>query len=45
MVVVSESEPQRVALLFGQADKDNDGELTKLDLENIFLDFDIDSEP
>ncbi|XP_076436832.1 uncharacterized protein LOC143276242 [Babylonia areolata] len=43
-VVHTSSEPQKEALLFAQADKDGDGQLTEGDLQTIFLDFDTDGD-
>jgi len=43
-LVHASSEPQREALLFNQADKNQDGELTESDLRVIFLDFDVNND-
>ncbi|OWF52599.1 uncharacterized protein LOC110447530 [Mizuhopecten yessoensis] len=39
--VLSNSEPQREVILFDKADGDNDGQLSRAELDNIFLAFDV----
>lgn len=39
---LSDSEPQREVVLFDRADKNRDGQLTRAELDNVYLLFDVD---
>ncbi|VDI53757.1 uncharacterized protein LOC143063850 [Mytilus galloprovincialis] len=40
--ILSDSEPQREVVLFDRADKNRDGQLTRAELDNVYLLFDVD---